>query len=135
MAQLPKKRQAPLKFPEDLTVLPSRELGKKYSYYTAELALKSDLLAFRRNDLQNCKTELRYAKARAMVSARGIKAQKIASMFLDPAVQDLIRQLNSISADLTLLQAFVWTIKDYLRALEFERDRRIQANKLGEDYG
>lgn len=129
------KRRPPLGFPQDLTVLPSQELGRLYSYYTAELALKSDLIAFRKIDLQQLKTKLRYAKARALMLARGIKAQKLASMYLNPEVQELLKETQSVSADQTLLQAFIWTLKDYLRALEFERDRRATASRTGEDYG
>lgn len=116
-------------------MLPSKELGRLYSYYTAELAYLSEMSATRKCDVQLLRNRERIAKAQSLISSRGIKLQKIAAMYLNGEVQRLMKDIQSCSADLTMLQAGIWTLKDYLRALEFERDRRMQARGTGEDYG
>lgn len=116
-------------FPDDLTRLPSRDIGRLYSRYTAALGPLSDELCQARVEQKFLTGMLRRAKARAAFTARGIKLQKWASVYRDSEVVDFMRQEMNVQARILGLTSVLWTIKDYLRALEFERDRRIQEVK------
>lgn len=116
-------------FPTDLTVEPSRQLGTLYTNYTAYLAYVSEQLAQAKAEVRQLEVEARTAKGRAALSTRGIKIQKIAAMHADPSVTSIMARLVAAEARIFGLTSMMWTYKDYLRALEFEKERRLQEIK------
>jgi hypothetical protein len=127
IARCPRPARVELpEFPTNLTLLPSKQLGDLYARYTSVIDYVGERLSEERVREKFCKIELRKAKANVAFSARGIKLQKWAAIYRDSRVIELMQEELDAAAQVVGLSSVLWTIKDYLRAIEFERDRRFQ---------
>ena len=121
-------------YPGNPSALPSAALSELFAEYTAQMSYLTEMAASARVQQQELKLLLREARARAVMSARGIKLQKWAAMYRDPEAREKARELLAVEQELLEINALIWIMKDYLRALEYERELRLQARKTGEDY-
>lgn len=119
-------------FPDDLTLMSSRELGTLYSTYIGFLAYLTEVLASHKYEYDLRKSSSKQQRAAVAYSSRGIKLQKWASVYCNLDVQAGLKRLAHAKALVTAYSGMLWTLKDFLRGLEFERDRRTQASRTGE---
>lgn len=113
-----------LPFPTDLTIESYTELGRLFTNYTAFLAYMNERIAVLKLQKQQLKTGQRRRKALVIFGAKGIKMQKIAAVWRDPEFNAFQNKLQEVEVDLVAYYNMMWTLKEYLRAVEFERDRR-----------
>lgn len=119
----------------NLTSVPSKKLGRLFSKYTSLLGYVTQLTSDARIDKLTIKSRLKFRKAAVIFTSKGIKMQRIAAVWRDPDVISLQGDLIDVEARLLTYQGVIWTLRDNLRALDFEKERRMQERRLGEDYG
>lgn len=116
-------------FPEDLTVVSYKKLGKLFSNYTAFFAFINERLAECKFEVAKLKIQRRRRRAVIVFSSGGIRMQKAAAVQKDPEYFSLTTKMLKASTNLNAYQSIMWTLKDYLRAIEYETGRRAQAMK------
>ena len=116
-------------FPTDLTVVSYKELGKLHSSYASFMAFLNEKIAETRNQLAFAKVKTRKLRANIIFTSRGIKMQKAAAVYRDLNFNNSLNKLTDLNAMLVSYNAIMWSIKDYMKAVVFERDRRMYASQ------
>jgi len=116
-------------FPVNLTVVSYKKLGKLYSNYTAFLAFLNEKIAEAKFEVGKLTIRRRRRRAAIVFSSGGIKMQKAAAVQKDPEFVELTSELLSETTTLNAYHSIMWTIKDYLKAIDYETNRRAQAGR------
>ncbi len=116
-------------FPEDLTKVSIRKLGRLYSKYSSFLAYVNEMLGQRKFQVQRLKIMKRRRRAEVIFTSRGIKMRQVAEVIRDAGYQSVENDYFKAQAELTAWQSTLWTIQGYIRAIEFEEERRGKGYK------
>lgn len=111
-------------FPVNMVQCSSEKLGKLYARYIAFIAFFNDKIMDHKIHLTRLKVAKRRRRSVVLYSSRGIKLQKQAAANADPEVAHLT---DEIAAETVMLMAnsnMMWTLRDYIKAIEFEVSRR-----------
>jgi hypothetical protein len=126
-AQLPffgKPKEFP-QFPKDITAISYRGLGNLHSRYTGYMSFINAKLAQLNHDIRRNKMDFINARARKLFMAKGLfKAEQFSQVNIDPEVVNLRKKLLQLQAKAAMFRAFMWTVRGYIRCIEFEKDRR-----------
>lgn len=111
-------------FPEDLTTVSFTELGQLFTNYTGFSTFINEQLAIFKLQKQQLVIGKKRRKALVIFGAKGIKMQKQAAVFRDKEFNAFLDRILEVETDIAAYYNMMWTLKEYLRAVEFERDRR-----------
>ncbi len=111
-------------FPDDLTSVSYIHLGQLFTNYTSFLAFVNEQLAIFKLQKHRLTLDKKRRKAIIIFSAKGIKMQKQAAVYRDKQVNAYDDRLFEVGVEIAAYYNMMWTLKEYLRAVEFERDRR-----------
>jgi hypothetical protein len=129
--QAPKRSDYPEcpEFPANLTIVAYKKLGKLYSNYTAFLAFLNEQIAEAKFEVARLNIRRRRRRAAIIFSSGGIKMQKAAAVQRDAEYADLTVELLGKTATLNAYHSMMWTLKDFLKAIDYETNRRAQAGR------
>jgi hypothetical protein len=122
-------------FPADLTQEGYKSLGKLYSRYTAFLAYVNERIAEEKFNAARRKIQMRRCKSRIIFGSGGIKMQKLAAVHRDPEYANLTNESLTGDATLNAYSSMMWTLKDFMKAIEFETTRRAAGYRANVSEG
>lgn len=112
-------------FPADISIEGYKRLGRLYSFYTSYLAYVNAKLAFLSWNLRKSKMALRFERSKLLFMARGsFKAKQFAQVNTNEGVISMSDDILRQEAKVSMMKSFMWSIKGYLRAIDFEINRR-----------
>lgn len=119
-----------IEFPDDVTVIPTLELGRYLGKYEAYASWVANCLARRSVDLLSAETILEFTKNKIMNELTGqITAKKIA-MEADKFYLQCKIEYDSIQADVIILKATLSSIERYSKAISREMSNRQQEGRV-----
>lgn len=120
-------RPEPMKippFPPDLTIVSYTKLGRLRSKYCAVLAYINEVIAQSKFEVSKHRINCNRIRSGVVFATRGQKIQKLAAVQQDPSYRKAIRNHLVAKAKLDLYKNIMWSVKEYIRSVEFEVDRR-----------
>lgn len=112
--------------PPSLSNLPSFKLSDLFVEYTSWLSYVSQRMYEHTWELRKSKAEYQTVKANKLFVASGrYKDKEKASVMRDPEIVELRKKLLEREAYVSCLKGLLWRIKNYLYAIRFEKDRRV----------
>lgn len=120
--------------PEDITSVSLRSLGKHYGKYVNYMAYINERLAYYKVYKTHLKDKRKRRKALIILSTTGLKMARLAAAYQDSIFIDLTHELERVELTLSALYNIVWSVKGYLKAIDFEKTRRDLERRL-DPYG
>lgn len=112
--------------PPSLSNLPSFKLSDLFVEYTSWLSYVSQRMYEHTWELRKLRVEYQTLKANKLFTASGrYKDKEKAAVLRDPEIVDMRRALLEREAYVSCLKGLLWRIKNYLYAIRFEKDRRV----------
>lgn len=111
-------------FPDNITKVSYKKLGRLHGEYTAFSAYVNEAIAEQKFHVSRIKILLRRRRAAIILSSGGIKLQKQAAVHRDAEHNLLVDELLKAQTTLNGYQAMMWTLKDFVKAIDFETTRR-----------